>query len=538
MSLHRHFALAALLLLTPVAVAQADTKTDVAAGRALYLTGEREDGTRLTAIVQQDVALPGAGTACANCHRRSGLGTSEGSVRSLPITAAALFRAPLSKGARPAYDDMTLRRAITQGVSANGAALDPTMPRYALTDQDAHALIAYLRGLGSTAPPGVSGDTIELATVISDSAPPERRDAVLKVIERYVEIKNSGTRREGARAAAARRHPLGEKRDRAFRRWNLTVWQLKGPPATWDAQLRRYYAARAPFALLSGITDHDWRVVHGFCERVQMPCILPVTETPGDSSAFYSLYFSSGAALEASVTARHIQRTPDEPAARVMLLYTDNERASTARMALRAALDEQGMQMPVEHAFPSGTAPTYRQWQDLLGRERPDVLIAWLEPSQLHALASAAISAELMPRRIYTAESISPWRSVASLAAIRSRVWHVYPYRVPVAGRSQFPREQAWLKAQGLEALERETASRALFACHALGEGLMSIDNNFSREYLLEQLEHMLDGTAMTTLYPATHLGAGQRVLSRGAYVTRLGGPTGAAALDPEWLVP
>ena len=46
--------------------------------------------------------------------------------------------------------------------------------------------------------------------------------------------------------------------------------------------------------------------------------------------------------------------------------------------------------------------------------------------------------------------------------------------------------------------------------------------DNYSREYLIETLEHMLDGSKMTTLFPVTTLGTGQRFLAKGAYVLRL----------------
>lgn len=519
----------AVLLLMLGGIAPAFASNDVTAGRALYLTATRQDGSNLSARVQQDVELPAAAAACANCHRRSGLGTSEGSVRSLPITGTALFNVSTSNRARPAYDDATLARAIREGIAADGRVLEPTMPRYALAETDARTLTAYLHELGSKAPPGVTADTIELATIVADSAPAADRDAVMQVIERFVAIKNSGTRRETQRAAAARRHPLGEKRDRSFRRWNLSVWHLQGEPATWDAQLQRYYSNRAPFAVLSGVADRGWNVVSQFCERVETPCILPVTDDPGAPSGFYSLYYSMGAALEGRITARHILTALEHDDARILLAHSDGEAANAARTAFLMAWAESGKPAPIERVVPSDTGgPTTREWQQLFARERPEILIAWLAPQEMHSIA---LSTELMPQQIYTAQSVTPWNQVAG-TSLAARVWHVYPYRLPVPGRSQFPREQAWLKAQGLEHLPAETAARALFACHALGEGLVSIENNFSRDYLLEQLEHMLDGTSMTSLFPTTALAPGQRVLSRGAYVMRPGG------LDAHWVVP
>src|SRR6185503_5301206 len=143
-------------------------------GRALYHTGQSANGV-LSATVQQDVTLPPSGAACVSCHRRSGLGTSEGAVRSLPVTASALFQATTTGLPRPAYDAATLRRAISEGIASDGRSLSAVMPRYRLSDADADALWAYLHELGVGTPPGVSPDEIELATVVASDVPPDSR---------------------------------------------------------------------------------------------------------------------------------------------------------------------------------------------------------------------------------------------------------------------------------------------------------------------------------------------------------------------------
>ena len=60
-----------------------------------------------------------------------------------------------------------------------------------------------------------------------------------------------------------------------------------------------------------------------------------------------------------------------------------------------------------------------------------------------------------------------------------------------------------------------------------LGMSLADIQSNFSREYLLEMLEHALDGTQLTSVYPRTTMGPDQRYLTHGAYVVRLSGISG-----------
>lgn len=509
----------------------------VATGRALYRTSMRADGSVLVATTQRDVRLPAASTACVGCHRRSGLGGAEGSVRSPPVTGTVLFQPRQAPPPRPAYDEATLLRAITKGIAADGRELDPLMPRYALTDHDSAALSTYLRSLGAALPDGITATDIHLATVVASDVPEHEREAVVRVVRRFAEMKNSGTRSESRRAAAAERHAYGEQRDRAFRQWQVSVWTLNGPATTWAAQLAALYEQQPPFAVVSGAVGHDWSVVSRFCELRELPCILPITDVPTESAdGYYALYFSAGVRLEARVTARHLADSLDRADARVLLVYSDDERGRAASEAFRAAWRDPRLTL---RRVPVDAAPNSLDWQEMLALERPDVLILWLGPAQLQALSAIDATAGWLPGRIYTAESLTHWSGVDAPPAFTGRVRHVYPYSLAAPGRRQFPREQAWLDSLGIAPSDLPAAAKALFACHALGEALSGIQGNFSREYLLEELEHMLDGTAMTTLYPRTTLGPGQRFLANGAYVVRLdrSGST-TTFYEPAWVAP
>ena len=110
------------------------------------------------------------------------------------------------------------------------------------------------------------------------------------------------------------------------------------------------------------------------------------------------------------------------------------------------------------------------------------------------------------------------------------------PYRLAQGQQSRFPREQVWLSSQGLGDLDIKIAGRVLFACHVLGEELAGIENNFSRDYFMEGLEHMLDNTNMTTMYPLTALGQGQRYLSRGAYVLSPSAAIAGSSAGASWI--
>lgn len=505
----------------------------VSEGRTLYRTGMRGDGSPLQGTTQGDVPLAPASAACAGCHRRSGLGGAEGAFRSPPVTSTTLFEPRQGPVPRPAYDARTLVRAVAAGIAPDGRELHPLMPRYVLADRDAAALTAYLGTLGVGPAPGLTSTDIELATVVTDDAP--EAGAVVEVLQRFVEIKNAGTRDEGRRAAAAARHPYGDRHYRAYRRWNLSVWRLRGASSTWAAQLERHYRAREPFAVVSGATGHDWEIVHRFCEARELPCVLPVIDVPAASADedHYSLYYSDGVRVEARVTARHAAREVVDPSARVLLVYRDDERGRAARDAFRAAWPGRE---PAEERVANGRTLAHRHWRAILERERPDVLVAWLPVEELRPL-SALTGYPSLPRRVYTAESFTHWLGATGAPPVQERLRHVYPYALPADGRNPFPREQGWLATQQLDRLDPVVAGKALFACHAVGEALAGMQNNFSRDYLLEELEHMLDGSAMTSLYPRTTLGPGRRFLANGAYVAGVGSAgTVRTFTEPVWL--
>jgi hypothetical protein len=407
------------------------------------------------------------------------------------------------------------------------------MPRYRLDADDSRALAAYLHGLGAAREPGVGEDVLELATIVAADAPAQEREAVTAVVRRFAEIKNAGSRQEQRRAEASRRHVYGEKHIRAYRRWNVSVWTLEGPPDGWPAQLDALYRARPPFAVISGTAGTDWPVVHAFCETRELPCILPVTDFAVESGdGHYTLYYSAGVRLEARVTARSISNDFADGGRKILVAYVDDARGRAALAALESELPSRLRSRIVPKAVSAGAAPDAPEWKVMLERVRPSVAVAWLSPTQLQGLADAATDSAL-PQRIYTAATFIDWNEARARPGFEQRVLHVDPYRLARQGVSRFPREEFWLKQQGFAGLETIPAAEALFACHAVGEAMASMADNYSREYLVETLEHMLDGSRMTTLYPVTTLGTGQRFLAKGAYVLRLQ----ADASAPRYLL-
>ena len=247
-------------------------------GKNIYRTGMLAPGQPLIARGRADIALQGQAVACVNCHRRSGLGGSEGGTLVLPITGSVLFelqnfagsgRIPeqaeqdsLRSNTRPAYTEATLLRALQEGIDSAGRPLNHLMPRYQLNSSQVAPLASYLKTLATIPTPGVTAEDVHLATIIVDGVDPRQRVELLTLIEIFIRDKNSETRQETRRAKEAVHSR--ELMYQGYRKWVLHVWELNGDPATWGAQLNTYYREQPVFAVLGGLSTGLWAPVHEF----------------------------------------------------------------------------------------------------------------------------------------------------------------------------------------------------------------------------------------------------------------------------------
>lgn len=146
----------------------------IAVGRAIYESGILPDGSLLRGTQATGAVLLGSPAACASCHRRSGLGASEGSILVPPISWAVLSSPGphfITPGATPTgatasvswnraltrspYAASSLARALREGLDPDGDALMPPMPRYELSEDALASLLAYLGHLSAVPTPGL-----------------------------------------------------------------------------------------------------------------------------------------------------------------------------------------------------------------------------------------------------------------------------------------------------------------------------------------------------------------------------------------------
>lgn len=504
------------------------------AGERIYREGVDPSGTPLRAEWFVGVPLRPEQAACITCHRASGMGSIEGQTVVPSVVGQMLYQPGKATAvrfgpsyerrvARPAYTDVTLARAIREGIDPAGQPIAAPMPRFDLDEAAMAQLIAYLKSLSTATAPGVTDQEIHLATVMSEGVSSEKRRAMLTVLEAFVGEKNGGSRSQSRQTEPG----VWTITDR--RQWRLHVWELSGPQSTWPQQLATHYRHQPVFALLGGLAAGPWQPIHDFCETSRLPCLFPSTDLPVlSATGTYSMYFSRGMSLEASALAQYLQEA--KAAGRVLQVVSDDPRSLAAAAAFRKALRRHGMPAPKERRL-AGAADA-RLWTALLRGKQGMNLVLWLPRPDLAALEGWAGNLE----RVVVSSSLVEGRLQVS-EVLNGKVMAIHPFVQPGRSEQQLARLRSWLRSKGIASGDERIQAEAYFAASTVSLGLTQIADTYSREYFLERIEDMNENTATESIYPRVTLGPGQRFASKGAYLLAVP-PGDAMPTVAGWFLP
>jgi mono/diheme cytochrome c family protein len=517
-------------------------------GESIYQRGLLPSGAPLEGTRQiGGLDLKGAEAACVNCHRRSGLGSTEGVLTIPPITGQYLFHAREATtkepvlhyvenvhGNRDPYTDATLARAIRAGLDSEGRPLGELMPRFALDDADMAALIAYLKQLGVRRTPGVTDTLLHFATIVTPEADPVKRNGMLDVLAQFVKDKNTFPFGPSPQMRTSGRTMYSKSMYVANRHWQLDVWELTGPPESWRAQLDKDFERAPVMAVLSGIGGRHWAPVHDFCESQQVPCLFPNVEVPDVADGdFYSLYFSKGVLLEAELIARKISDSlEDRPLRTVQQIYRAGDVGEAAARALAAALQRSGIDVQ-SHGLDG--APGRSLPAVLRGASKADALVLWLRPADLAALTEPPSNASL----VYVSGLMGELERAPLGAAWRERVRMAYPFDLPDKRVVRIDYPLGWFSFRHIPVVDQRMQADTYLACGILAETLNHMADVTEPDYLIERMQEILDHRILTGYYPRLTLATGQSLASKGGYLVKFAEATGTRIVpDGEWTVP
>ena len=404
------------------------------------------------------------------------------------------------------------------------------MPHYALDDASMAALIDYLKSLPTQRAPGATDKVLDFATIITPDADPVKRQGMLDVLRQYFVDKNAAVRGESPSLHSSRPMMF-----RVLRHWQLHVWELTGPPDTWEEQLRKKLAAEPVFAVISGLGGRTWAPVHRFCEQQSIPCLFPNVELPVDAERdFYPLYFSRGVLLEAQLIAQRLNENGGESArGRVIQIFRAGDVGEAAARALSAAV-KSSQRVTVDRSLkPSGSG---RELGGALKDLRADdTLILWLRPADVSTLAHSQPKAS----NVYLSGLMGGLETTPLPAAWRPVSLLTYGFDLPNKRTVRVDYPLGWFRIRQIPVVSLQVQADTYLACGLLAETLKHMVDAFVRDYLVERTESMLEHRVITGYYPRLTLAPGQRFASKGGYLVRFLEPAGTRIVaDGDWIVP
>jgi ABC-type branched-subunit amino acid transport system substrate-binding protein len=496
-------------------------------GEAMYRKGVLPSGEPLTGFVQGDIEVKGQMLTCTNCHMRSGLGSYEGGVATLPTNGAKLY-SPLRTGfdlpgtsmgtrplkaPRPAYTDQTLAKAMWEGIDPAGRVLSETMPRYVMNDRDMEIMIFYLKNLSSTFSPGVSSEGIRLATIVSEGLKPEDRESMIGPMMSFV-----------------RRFPL---------KLTLDVWELKGPQETWKEQLEKQYQQQPVFALVGGMVTGSWRPIHEFCEKSLIPSIYPITDLPVVSdSDWYTLYFSKGYYQEGEAAAKYLEHGLElPPDKQIVQVFRETDEGKALVQGFTDFWKKLEKQPVIDKVIPANETTGVDFWKRLAAAHPDAVLLLWLGPEDFAGIESLG-EVEKKPFMAFASSTMLDETFLIIPDKIRSFTYVTYPYGLPEERKTALKAIDQFSRSRDIHPTNKTISGKVFSLTSLLSQALGGMKNNRYRDNLLDLFDMMEDQEGYSVRYPRLSFGPGQRYGSKGCYIVTLGeGPQPQLIKKSEWVI-
>ena len=508
-------------------------------GELMYREGILPSGEHIEATVQGDIPVNGTMFTCESCHLRSGLGSVEGTIVTLPTNGADLFR-DYSKGSemvrpmrenfsdqfqrnllRPAYTDDSLAEALLLGVDPSGRQLNDIMPEYDLDEKNMEIMVHYLKNLTVKFSPGVDEKTITFATVVTDDVPENRKKTMYEILDAYVHDKNSQDRYQERRAQEGPFYKL--ETYTAYRRIDLKKWELHGDPDTWQSQLKEYYEKDNVFALIGGLSTKKWKPIHDFCEQNKIPSLFPITDFPVISdSDWYTLYLSKGIYQEGESVARYLRGIKEKKSLKILQVIREKDMiGESLSRGFEETWELLKQSLPENLIVKEGEVIDDTFWKKLSNTHKADIFLLWLSPVDLRSIGALA-GTDGDPRQVFISSTQQKEAIFALPESVRDFVYITYPYELPEDGHIKKLAMKKWLKIRKIENSDMILQGKLFFLNRILTGALADMRRDYYRDRFFEGIDMMIDQYYTAPVHHNMSFGPAQRYASKGCYIVQL----------------
>jgi hypothetical protein len=97
------------------------------------------------------------------------------------------------------------------------------------------------------------------------------------------------------------------------------------------------------------------------------------------------------------------------------------------------------------------------------------------------------------------------------------------------------------MQKREIHVVDERLQANTLYAATLISREVKHLGSNFSRDYLIEKVEHLDQDVVLSPLYPHISLGPGQRYGSKGAYIAKVKTDSGeqrSIEIISDWIVP
>jgi len=473
-------------------------------GKQIYLNGEGAGG-EIKAVLANDIELPATSFPCANCHGLKGEGSSEGGLQPPPLgweTLTAAGQSALTRRTRAPYDQGSLARAITAGLSPSGTPLHPGMPRFRMTAAQMADLIAYLKRLGKVTDhdAGLTDEAIKVGAALPLTGPLARigEDVRAALGAYFAEVNRQG----GIYG----------------RQFELAVADSRGDAAGTAEATRRLVEQEKVFALVGSFEPAASDAANEFLKQREVPLIGPITLSPQEAAVPnpYVFYLLPSFADQSRSLVDFIKRRSEGRATRrVAVVYGENRLDRDALSGVEAQAKLHSMNVVSEQSYVAGRLAA-EPLVKALAERAPDAVFFFGGGEDFVAFATEADRARLNAELFTSATTVG--RAVFNMPpALAAKTYLAYPASLP--DRDDFGEFISLMQRSGVTLRSAAFQAVAYAAARIFVEAVKSSGRQLGRADVIKALEQFRD-YATGVIAPVT-FGLNRRIGATGSYVVQ-----------------